>query len=148
MTTTALTDAGWPRPVIDGWPIPWVSPPEDLSFTDGDRLLAVIAGKLCQVCGLGHQPGDRIIVYVSADNEGTGRDVDLADQTVFAMDNAILHDRCARLALARCPALREMKRNGALIVLSAPAESLFVGDANGKGDDHLAVPGAAATIEG
>ena len=144
---SALTKEGWPRPIIGGWPIPWVSPPEDLSQTDGDRLLEVIANRLCQVCGLPHAKGERVFLCVSAENEGTNRKADLNSMTVFPMDNAVMHERCARLAVARCPALRDLAAKGALIVLSAPSESVGLGDRNGRGDDHLAVEGSEARIE-
>lgn len=119
----ALTAAGWPRPVFDGWPVPWVSPQGRLSKMDDGRLAACAAGAVCAVCGHGYgvvddpdDPGETIgekaYALARAVPDDTG-----PDSAVRAMDNAVMHERCLRLALARCPALLKLTREGVLLVL-------------------------------
>ena len=46
-----LTDRGWPRPVVNGWPIPWISPAEHLNRIDPERHTETVECALCHVCG-------------------------------------------------------------------------------------------------
>lgn len=107
-----LTDAGWPRPIVDGWPVPWVSPKHELSRMHDARAAASATGAVCAVCGLGYQDGETAYVLVKADAP-PGPD----DQAAQAMDNAIMHERCARLAVAVCPKLKRLRSDGRLRVL-------------------------------
>ncbi len=108
-------------------------------------MQAVIDDLLCQVCGQPHSIGTRIFLCVSAENEGTNRSTPLNDKMVLAMDNGVLHERCARLAIARCPVFGEIRSKGALIVLSAGVDDVERGEIDGR--QQLAVKGAAAKIE-
>lgn len=88
-----MSDAGWPRPVMDGRPVPYVIP-----VTAGHpwwrlihtpRLLQCQNDWRCQVCGLTLEPEGWVLV-----------DVHGAVQT-----DAAMHERCVRLATAACPHL-------------------------------------------
>lgn len=110
---TKLTDQGWPRPIVNGLPIPWVSPPEDLSQMNGQRAEACASGAICAVCGLGYQDGEEAYVLVRAE----AVPADLDGGYVIAMDNAVMHKRCAQLAMGVCPALLRMKDQGLLRIV-------------------------------
>lgn len=105
-----LTRAGWPRPIVDGWPIPWISPSDDLASMNGPRLVAAASGSVCAVCG-GDYFDDEIAyalikeIDVPESLEGVG---------VQAMDGAFMHERCLRLAAGRCPKLRSLREAGDL----------------------------------
>src|SRR3990167_4671270 len=92
-----LTEAGWPRPIVDGWPIPWVSPPNDLSTMDPDREAICASGKICAVCGEPNNSESYILVKSKSAPKNLSR------IRVEAMDNGILHRKCLLLALERCP---------------------------------------------
>lgn len=46
------------------------------------------------------------------------------DVGMHAMDHGLLHGPCARVALAHCPALRDMRSRGLLVALDVPAGSI------------------------
>jgi hypothetical protein len=144
VSTEDFTVAGWPRPIVGGWPIPWVSPSSDLSQMGPDRLDRVKREFLCQVCGEGHVAGATAHLLCRADGQDTRHDADLSTKVVLAMDHAALHERCARLSIGRCPRLRRLRDAGDLIVVVAPADALelFVVD----GDEQIGVQGVAARI--
>jgi hypothetical protein len=108
-------------------------------------MQAVIDGLICQVCGIGHAAADRVFMCVSTENEETSRDAVLSQLVVMPMDNGIMHEKCALLAVARCPVLREIRSKNALIVLSAPVQMVERGEFEGR--QQLAVPGDSARIE-
>lgn len=114
-----LTDRGWPRPYVGvstgrvDLPVPWVSPRNELKQTDPGRHAATIHGLLCQVCGIGHMPGETVIMFV---NQETVPE-DLSNMVVQAMDDAVLHENCARLTLGRCPGVRAVIAEGKLHVV-------------------------------
>lgn len=112
-----LTPAGWPRPVVDGWPIPWVSPAHALATMDIPRLRRAASGKICAVCGLDHQPTDAAYIVVSGPKPP--HDVETLAQ---AMDNAVMHLRCLKLAVGKCPTLLRMIRENRLLVLEVISE--------------------------
>lgn len=108
-----LTSAGWPRPIVGGLPIPWVSPSDDLSRMNVARAAACASGAICAVCGGDY--GDDEDAYVLV--EGADQPAAIADVDVQAMDNGILHKRCLQLALSRCPKLRQLRIDGRLQVV-------------------------------
>lgn len=108
-------------------------------------MQAVLDGPLCQVCGQPYEAGARVFLCASAENDGTDRSAVLGEQMVLAMDNGVMHERCIRLAIARCPVLREIRAKDALIVLSAVVDDVQCGEIDGR--PQLAVHGSAATIE-
>jgi hypothetical protein len=141
-----LTKRGWPRPIFNGWPIPWVSPRENLSLIDGTRERIVQRFKICQVCGLGHEPGATVYIYCS---KAPGEALDLSDDTkaAFAIDNAVMHERCARLAVARCPRLRSLQASGELAIFQTVIEAVAMKEpADGKGGERLAVASGDARL--
>jgi hypothetical protein len=111
------TDVGWPRPIIGGWPIPWVTPAENLKQTDPDRMSLVVEYALCQVCGLGHNPMGFVYFFVNL--EVGPIPINLEDKIVQAMDNAVLHESCMKLAVGRCPALRDLLAREMLVMYRA-----------------------------
>lgn len=112
---SALTRAGWPRPMVGGYPIPWVSPPEDLSTMSPARMDACATGAICAVCGGDYEDGEEAFAFVhSVEKPEVGPDESLAVQ---AMDNAIMHERCARLAMKVCPRLSDSRAKGHLYMI-------------------------------
>lgn len=107
---TALTEPGWPRPIIGGYPVPWVAIPDNLGRTDGERFIATKTDLLCQVCGEAHGKHDEVVVFVGTGLQTkSGEKIDptkAGDILIRCLDDAILHERCARLAAGRCPALK------------------------------------------
>ncbi len=141
-----LTRRGWPRPIIGGWPIPWVSPPADLSNEDHDRHAEVIADVLCQVCGEGHQPDDTIYLVI---NDPTPPGADVGFAWAVAIDDAIMHERCLRLAAGRCPALKRLRAEGRLSVVSCPASAVAARtfeDGEEAGGPRLVADGDYCTV--
>lgn len=144
--TAELTDRGWPRPMIGGWPIPWVSPPHDLSNEDEDRHAEVIANVLCQVCGEGHAPHDTVYLVI---NDPTQPGADVSFAWAVATDDAIMHERCLRLAAGRCPALKRLRSEGKLSVVSCPASAVSAhdfDDGEEAGQPRLAADGEHCTV--
>lgn len=107
-----LTPAGWPRPVVNGWPIPWVAPISDLGEVNEGRQLASVGGANCQVCGLDFPWGDHAYGFVYSGDESLPEPevgmfmseiVESAAQPIFFLDGAIMHERCVKLSAAKCP---------------------------------------------
>lgn len=123
-----LTKAGWPRPIVDGWPIPWVSPSEDLSEMHLARSAACASGAICAVCGEGYAEDEEAYALVTGTD--AERPVDMSSVEVRAMDNGILHKRCALLAMTACPKLKSMIEEGRLTVVATKGNiaRLFIED--------------------
>ena len=103
-----LTAKGWPRPIVEGKPVPWISPKYELSQMNRTRARHVVRDARCQVCGIPHETGADVFLCIST--EGTEyTEVPPDAVAVRAMDLAILHERCARLAVARCPVLARLR---------------------------------------
>lgn len=107
-----LTAAGWPRPVVGGYPVPWVAPTENLAEVNEGRQLASVGGATCQVCGLDYAWAEQAYGFVFAGEEGlpepevgmfVSEIVGSSSQPIFFLDGAIMHFRCAKLSAARCP---------------------------------------------
>ncbi len=124
-----LTDPGWPRPYvwIDGrpTPVPWVSPSDNLAAGAMVRRQEMFENELCHVCGEGFD--GRVAFFV---NERPPRD--LRGKIILPMTDALLHERCARLALGHCPVLRGMRGGPELFAVSAPCEDLWVTEVDGE----------------
>jgi hypothetical protein len=114
-----LTRAGWPRPIVDGHPVPWVSPSDELAKMDSARATACASGAICAVCGGDYDDNENAYVLVNSKDKPK----DISTVGVLAMDNGILHKRCAQLALARCPKLRSLTSEGALKVVKTKGNS-------------------------
>jgi hypothetical protein len=138
-----LTPKGWPRPRRrdkhgKSWPAPWITRVPDFASMDRDRGLRSIEQRLCQVCGEGHDPGADVVIFL----DGTLRDSKTYEpigvvsmsthdwpegiETVVlrALDQAIMHDRCAKLAAGACPQLRKMRDEDRLFAFAGPVESI------------------------
>lgn len=108
-----LTKTGWPRPIVDGLPIPWVSPAESLATMNLGRAAACASGSICAVCGEGYSDDEQAFALVTASEMPPS----LSGIMVQAMDNGILHKRCLQLALAMCPKLKSMTADGVLQIV-------------------------------
>lgn len=126
----SLTPSGWPRPRVDGWPVPWVSPSEDLSRMNTGRYQACASGAVCAVCGEGYEPDERAWALVSTDERGGDETPPVGPlppgSEVMPMDNATLHPRCLRLAYTTCPALLRLRERGELYLVEVPANAADV----------------------
>jgi hypothetical protein len=126
MSEGALTPAGWPRPVVAGWPVPWVSPDRALGVMNDGRYAACASGAVCAVCGQGYQMGAYGVALVKVE-PGEGLPDPLpADGGLTPMDNAVLHGPCARLAVSTCPALVRLREEGALAAVLTPGNAAVV----------------------
>lgn len=140
-----LTPAGWPRPKAPGpegaqLPVPWIVPPPEWASMDPERGILSVEDRLCQVCG---DPLDRdgeAVIFIDGMPRDAETYVELAigyevgsdpecwalDKIVLkARDQAILHDRCAKLAVGFCPFLKRAKEGGRLFAFIGPVASLF-----------------------
>lgn len=123
---STLTESGWPRPRnAAGFPVPWISPADDLAEKESGRQRKVAKGRTCQVCG--QKLRSTCIAFVSVDDPvdmippGTA----LADDDgIHAMDHGLLHERCARLALAWCPELNRLRAEHRLAACRVPPGSI------------------------
>ena len=87
-------------------------------------------------------------VYVLV-NEPPVRGEDLTGRLAQAMDDAVMHGRCARLALARCPHLRALQAAGGLAVVCGPADAVDAHTFDDAPEEaHLALDGDRATALG
>lgn len=166
-----LTAPGWPRPWaadVDGvrHPAPWVTEIPNFAAMNHDRREQMVTDLLCQICGEGHPPGAEVVVFQTGRlrDKATGGELQLSPRSerhenaaVFASvaigcrDGAILHDRCARLAVKHCPALRRYRELGQLFGFRGPLAAITViedadDDADGTPVDLLLLDGASAQI--
>ena len=109
-----LTEPGWPRPNIGGYPVPWVAPAERLSEVNEGRRLASIGGSICQVCGLSFKYGAMAYGFVEMTPAVRGLDPGAYLGSVYGsaapvtlLDGAVLHIDCARLTAVMCPHVRD-----------------------------------------
>lgn len=118
-----LTRAGWPRPLVAGWPIPWVSPVENLAKTNIGRERAGASAAVCAVCGQDYPQHGTAVVFVNGEN---GVPDSAEEYAITSIDNAFLHPRCARLALAWCPMLKRMVDAGTLLLFLADVADVYL----------------------
>lgn len=120
-----LTPAGWPRTIHNGWPVPWVSPRDNLARMHGPRLFAVRKYRLCQVCGEKHAPDAPVYLVVNAEDNNLQSSQIQHTTLALTMDDSALHERCLRLAQARCPRLRALRESGHLRILKTTIKHVF-----------------------
>lgn len=127
-----LTDAGWPRPRVNGYPVPWVAPTHKLSEVNEGRRLASVGGAICQVCGGGYSYAEDAFGFTTMTQYGEEvkrKDFPLeygdylsellsSATLIMLLDGAVLHGRCARLTAAMCPHVRDRED---LICVRVPA---------------------------
>lgn len=146
------TDRGWPRPMSPkyGLRIPWVSPAEQLKRTHPDRMNEVVEYALCQVCGEGPEDADEFVyALVNGEVSPNPDEIDLTTKVVQAMDNAVMHYHCMRLATGQCPELKCLRAEGNLFVFKSQAKQTKIytigpesaDEANKVGEQVLGVPG-------
>lgn len=127
-----LTERGWPRPETRTrhgmLPVPWVSPTDKLGVKDPERDEEAKENRTCQICGLGHD--GEVWLFVNEEGVPAEREGLIA----LAMDDAILHPRCARLALGNCPALGRLFAQQRLTVLRASIHDVYTVTDPSEGD--------------
>lgn len=140
-----LTPAGWPRPRApwkDGamLPVPWIVPPPEWATMDPERGTATVEDRLCQVCGEALDRAGDAVIFI----DGQPRDAETFQEVpvgyelgpnpeqwsreqlvLLARDQAILHERCAKLAVGFCPFLSRAKAGGRLFAFVGPVASIF-----------------------
>lgn len=117
---------GYPRPYApNGLPVPWVSPEDNLKQVHEDRHLACILALLCQVCGYQHMPGIPVIFFVNQEGGTIPKNLETAGMAT-AMDDAVLHTRCAKLTLGRCPGVGGVRDKGRLHVVETTSEKIII----------------------
>jgi hypothetical protein len=107
-----LTHAGWPRPIVGGLPIPWVSPADSLSTMNQARVVAAASSTICAVCGVAFDRGESAFACIKSDHVA-----DPAKHGARPMDSATMHRRCILLATSRCPRLTALRGEGWLQVI-------------------------------
>ncbi len=152
-----LSDAGWPRPLNGrGYPVPWYNDYDDLKITHKARYRACASGAICPVCGCGYDDNETAYALLSLRQlEGTPlaealrSDLEwpLDGHDVSPMDNSVMHTKCCRLALAKCPHLTMLMAENELFVIQLPANSCDVvpGDAIDP-RPHGIINGADCTV--
>jgi hypothetical protein len=160
-----LTPAGWPRPKA-AWrgkrlPVPWIVPPPEWVTMDPERGIQSVEDRLCQVCGEGHDAGGEVVIFL----DGMPRDAETfeevpvgyelgtdpgewsADKLVLlARDQAILHDRCARLAVGTCPHLKRAAAGNRLFAFAGPISAIFHRTTEEGRPTRLYLRGGAARV--
>jgi hypothetical protein len=107
-----LTRSGWPRPIVGGWPIPWVSPSDELATMNQARLAAAASSAVCAVCGTDFAADEKAFACVRAEAAGNPK-----KHGVRPMDSATMHRRCILLATSMCPTLKELREKGLLYLV-------------------------------
>lgn len=122
-----LTKSGWPRPIIGGWPIPWVSPHSDLAKMSPERTRRILYNKLCQVCGKKHAKGSTVFMCLDSDKSYLSPyGQEFHNSYAIPMDKGIMHERCFRLAIAICPLLKAKRELKELLCLSTQLECISI----------------------
>ncbi len=133
--TSNLTKHGWPRPVVNGWPVPWVSPAHNLAIMDDKRTRKILNKLICQVCGSGHKATDRVFFCVNALDKDKQKPNALGDfkefyqSIIVVMDHGLMHERCVKLAVNVCPMLKKIGDRAELFVFSAQRDTVRIGPA-------------------
>jgi hypothetical protein len=159
-----LTPAGWPRPRRadregNVFPVAWITLAPDFAAMDPDRGVRAITDRLCQVCGEGHGEDGEVVIFLDAELRDAetfekvhpGYDFpaepqDHLDRLVLkAKDGAMLHDRCARLAVATCPHLRTAKDRGRLFGFAGSVADIFVRHRTPR-PSEVYLPGRSARV--
>lgn len=118
------TPAGWPRPVAlhdgDGrrYPVPWnasmVEPRvPDFGSLEAARTAETVGGTKCQTCGGWFLERSAVLVFKTCH-------VDHTSDSISALDDGLLHRRCARLAVRVCPDLELALSDGSLRMAFVP----------------------------
>lgn len=160
-----LTDPGWPRPRApykgeSTLPVPWIVPPPEWAAMDPERGVASVTDRLCQVCGEGHDADGDVVIFL----DGAPRDAKTFEEVpigyelgadpgqwrreqliLLARDQAILHERCARLAVGTCPFLKRAAEGDRLFGFIGPVARVFHRTFDGRAS-QVYLPGEAARV--
>lgn len=160
-----LTPAGWPRPRRPNregvsFPVAWITLPPDFAAMDPDRGVKALEDRLCQVCGEGHAPGADIVIFLDSEFRDAqtfekvtpGYDfppepekAPLEALVLKAKDGAMLHERCARLAIATCPHLRGAREKGVLFGFAGSVDDVFLRKFDGR-PSEVYLPGSKVRV--
>lgn len=162
---SGLTEPGWPRPryhlVVRGRirkpdidrlvPVPWVTPVPRFSQTDPMRRMESKDKRLCQVCGHGHRAGAETIVFLHGGlrtSDGKEMDRDAYTNAVLrAIDDSVMHERCARLSAGSCPRLQALRKADELWAFAGPIEAVELYDDQERPIEYPAGQHEAARVE-
>jgi hypothetical protein len=116
---------GLPRPLLDGLPAPYSGQNTKHGVPDDDRLAQCVTEQLCAVCGVAIDADAVRYVGVIGDWWAARRPCPpLIDS------GAPLDERCARLTLAHCPAMKD----GRSVLIAVHADDLRMGPGLGGGE--------------
>lgn len=132
-----LTKTGWPRPIVDGWPIPWISPSDSLSTVNEARHAAAASGAVCGVCGDSFAEIELVWAFVRKETIT----LPLEAGWIRPMDNSVLHKRCAQLALKWCPKLNQLRDAGNLQIVATGGNLCDISFDEKKGGIYGLIPG-------
>lgn len=132
-----LTKTGWPRPIVNGWPIPWISPSDSLSTVNEARHAAAASGAVCGVCGDSFADVEVAWIFVRKETIT----IPLEAGVFRPMDNSVLHKRCAQLALKWCPKLKQMRADGTLQIVATGGNLCDLSFDEKKGGPYGLIPG-------
>lgn len=88
---------GLPRPILDGLPAPYSGSDTEHGIPDDKRNVECINTDICTVCGDSFDEND--------DKRYTASHVDKPE--ILLDFGHIMHEKCAKIALAHCPHMRE-----------------------------------------
>lgn len=149
-----LTGVGWPRPFVRSHrhrcllPVAWaVAVPDFGEINEARRTTAPI---ICQVCGESHRPQDRVVIFLTTGlRDAEGRRLDARPETfdrrnvvLEALDDAVMHERCAALTALHCPHIRRDRADHSFFAFIGPHDSIH--DMSDGTRRFLAMLGSAA----
>lgn len=162
------TPKGWPRPRQPNkegivFPVAWITLAPDFVSMDAERGTEAIEDRLCQICGEGHAADADVVIFLEGglrdsqtmEELHVGYDFDpdrlsaentrLDEVVLKCQDGAMLHERCARLAVGTCPHLRRAKTKGRLFGFAGPVSEVFLRKFDGR-PTEVYMPGSAVRV--
>lgn len=145
-----LAPAGWPRPWRRDYksgerlPAPWITVLPEFAKMDPTRGGQMVRYRLCQVCGEGHEEGTDVVIFLDGGLRDwqTLKEVEfpatpedpppLGDFILKAHDGAMLHERCAKLAVGFCPFLKRAQAGNRLFAFAGPVSAIFTRTFEGR----------------
>lgn len=88
-----VSEAGWPRPALEGLPVPYITPVTSgrpwWGLTHGARVVRCQNQWCCQVCGFGLPPRAWVLVNTFGD----------------VLSSSAMHEKCLQMSTSTCPHL-------------------------------------------
>lgn len=89
---------GLPRPILDGLPAPYSGDDSRHGYPDDERMAECYDRDVCAVCGNRFTDSRRYVAQEAREAE--------IGATSLVDDGLLMHERCAKLALAHCPHMK------------------------------------------